>query len=144
MASLNEQIRVALADVLREALSDEVSVFPYPQFGPEPPRIMIAASDGGYVTAAEAFDGAGVATVHLQIWVEVVAADDVSPQMLLDAYLSPDSSDQSTIVGALATDPSLGGLVTDVRHVGSRVLPLAPSGPQVGVVDVDVLLSDRG
>jgi len=141
--SLNEDIRTAVAELLRFCLGS-VNVSAYPQLGMSPPRIIIAASEGGYVDYHQGFDSAGVATVHLQLWVECEAADDVSPQMLLDAYLSPDSTDTSTIVGALESDPTLGGLVSDVRYIGARVLPLAPSGPQTAVVDVDVLLSDRG
>ena len=41
-------------------------------------------------------------------------------------------------------DSTLDGLVDDVRCVTARVLQITPDGPQVAVIDVEVLLSERG
>lgn len=145
MNTVLRDIRTALGAVLRTNLQpDRLNVYEYPGGGTSPPRISIfPSSSAPYVEYEQAFGSAGIATVHFELWVECVATDDVSPQILLDAWLAPDSGDPTTIVGALATNPKLGGLVSDVRYISSRVL-LAQDGPQSAVVNVDVLLSDGG
>lgn len=96
------------------------------------PRISIAPA-GDYVDYSPT--QGNDANVQLVAVVEVVAQDDETLAMQMDAYLDPVS--ESSISALLADDPTLGGLVA---YAGAATATMSPDNPFRADVTIEVMM----
>jgi hypothetical protein len=140
MALSLSAIHERLADVLRSNLERPVNVYPFPALGMSSPRITVEPSAEQYVSYSESFDGpASLSEVRVSLVIETVAADDASSYVQMLDYLGSGSGEGSSLVDAIATDQTLGGIVSGIMPTAARVGRLTPDGPLLGVLDLRVL-----
>jgi hypothetical protein len=108
-------IRVALAEQIGHYLDDPANVTAYPGIIADAyPLIEVDFPDGDYVSYFETMGPNGNADILLEvnIWCSTGAGLE-SSAMQLDNYLSVGLYNNSSVVDAVMSDRTLGGLVSD-------------------------------
>lgn len=108
MGATLEQIRIALADAVKQAMPDQ-QVSPYMLASPTPPAVHLYPSNVDYHKAFS--NGLEPITFEVQAFVPD-SSGDVGSQKNLDRYLDPGSP--TSLKVSLEADPTLGGLVNDL------------------------------
>ena len=136
-----QTIRTAVETRLSTGITGrQVTVLPNPPLdidGTYPCICVVPGSDQGpYISYFETFSNNGKALVRFTLRLYVSAADQVSAQIAMDAFLSYGSGFTSSILGAFLGDRTLGGAVDDcIILTASAPQPVNEQG-QVWVADL--------
>jgi len=118
-----QTVREALAAQIRGNVDRPTTVYAYPPESPSFPAIVVRPA-ADYIGYWETFDGGSsgqLVRLSFEVDVAVVAADDQSASIALDAYLSTGDANTSSLFDAIYTDKTLGStvLTSIVREAGN-------------------------
>ncbi len=107
------EIREALAAQIEAYVSRDVNGYPYGTGGLIGTRCVVIAPAGDYVSYFGTFGEDGLADLRLEVKVIPTNATTIDAQIALDDYLSIGQGNASSVVDAVHSDRTLGGLVED-------------------------------
>jgi len=139
-------IRTALVDKIRATVARDVNVYPYPLQNPNLPSVTVTAGgSGGYIDYQVTSGTSPVCDVYFTVTVVATAADEVSPQIVVDDLLSAGTGQGSSLIDALIADRTLGAVVQNL-HIGTASTPrtqVDDSGAFTVSASVDVRILTR-
>lgn len=117
MAFNVETIHRALASQIQaylKANGRDTNVNPFPSGILSPPSITVEPDPSGYIPSYfETFGTAGYADINVRLKIEVDAIETESVGIKIASYLSVGTSNGSSVVDAIRSDKTLGGVVDD-------------------------------
>ena len=133
-------IRQAIADQLRTNLDRETNVYPYWVEAPQFPCVMVVPEQGGeFVSYFRTFTAQGLSELRFELHIWTVGTDATSAQRAIDDYLSAGGDNQSSVLDAVMTDPTLNGVVESCVPLTALRGPMGPD-PQRAIVPLQVIV----
>lgn len=135
------QIRVALADQISNHLARPTNVTAYVETD-QYPLIELRPPAGDFISYFESMGSNGAADFLLDIHI-FVAGTGRSAQEALDDYLSVGEGNTSSVVDAVMSDKTLGGLVQTIRLLNATGYLRFPEGCSARL-PCEIVLFKRG
>ena len=104
-------IREALAEQIDNYLERDSNVYARPVGDVQYPAITVGYGTGDFITYWETFGERGISSMRFVLTVETAGMDAESASIALDDYLSVGTGNGSSLVDAVHSDPTLGGVV---------------------------------
>lgn len=135
-----QKIRRSLAAQIQSRITRTPNVYPYMPEAPALPAIAIVAGNP-YVTYYETFGADGVCDVQFEVRI-AVEARAIDAQILLDDLLSVGAPTTSSVIDAIASDPTLGGAVATCICRTAQMIPRGETNAQIfeAVIPVEIWL----
>lgn len=137
-----QAIRVALATQISANLARGTSVHPYDPGDHTQPAVVIRAADD-YIAYFGTMGPNGVSDILLDVDVEVAAAQSASAYIAMDDYLSAGTGNDSSVVDAIHSDRTLGGVVGDCICLTADGPTERDDGVLVGTVHVQIIVAKQ-